>query len=128
MLQILCGDVYLYLDSILTCDEKEVKKDAAQIAEVIESFFEMLQVWFTVVPSIVEYVPYMQKHPKLYLVCPEAAILNLYKSFEATLSLIFGFTPRSDDFMKMSSHTLQLNEIRCEPKVKKITLVRLILF
>lgn len=124
MYQVLCGDVYLYLDSILTWDEKEVRKDASSIISIINCFFKMLEVWFSVIPSKGDYAPFMKKYPNLYLVCPDAAILNLYKSFETTLSLIFSYSPRSEDFMKVSSYNLDLGNIKCESKVKRMHQVR----
>ena len=106
MYQFLCGECYLYIDSLITCDEKDAKLEAASIVEFISAFFEMLSQWLKIVPFYTEYYELMKKYPYLYLTCPEAAILNLSKSFITSLELIFGMSPRSEEFMKTSSYKL----------------------
>lgn len=123
MYQFLCGECYLYIDSLLTCDEKDAKTEAANIVEFVTAFFDMLSHWFKLLPDLVEYHPYMNKYPYLYLVCPQAAILNLAKSFVTTLELIFGYSPRSDDFMRTSSAILDRSSNLPAPKTKKVYLV-----
>ena len=107
----------------MTCDEKDAKNDAAAIVEVITAFFEMLAVWLKTIPSLFEYLPYMSKYPYLYLVCPEAAILNLHKSFIPTLELIFGYSPRSEEFLRTSSNILNSASAMPQPKYKRLHLV-----
>jgi len=119
MYQFICGECYLYIDSLLTCDEKDAKKDAASIVEVITGFFEMLSEWLKIVPVLTDYLPYMKKYSYLYLVCPDAAIVNLYKSFIPTVDLIFGLTARSSDFMSTSSAILMASNTLPLPKMKK---------
>lgn len=120
MYQFICGELYLYIDSALTCDEKEAKKDVEGIIELINGFVEMLQVWLSVAPDYIEYYPMMQKYPKLYLVCPQAAILNLYKSFQTSLELMFHDSPRSVEFMKTASYKLEIDSAICKPLTKNI--------
>lgn len=123
MYQFLWGEWYLYLDSLITSDEKEAKVWSEQIFSFVEVFFEMLSQWLKQVPTLLEYYPYMKKYPYLYLVWPEAAILNLHKSFITSLELIFGASPRSDDFMKTSSNILKRSSSFSQPKSKKFHLV-----
>ena len=118
MYQVIWGELYLYIDSILTCEEKEAKKDIEGIIDIINNFLEMLQVWISVVPEYIEFFPLMQKHPKLYLVCPQAAILNLYKSFQTSLEWMFSDGPRSLEFMKVASHRLETDNMICKPNTK----------
>lgn len=125
MYQFICGESYIYLDSLLTCDEKEAKNEAANIVEVVTSFFVMVNEWLKIIPTLVDYYPYMNKYPYLYLVCPEVAILNMAKSFVTTLELIFGYSPRSEDFLKTSSRILNTQSLSPDIKSKKVHLVRL---
>lgn len=110
MYQFICGECYVYLDSALTCDEKDAKPCAIEIVELINGFFEMLSVWISEMPKYAAYYSEMRKFPYLYLVCPEAAILNLSKSFMTTLELIFNKSPRSIDFFKFSSTMLSYDK------------------
>lgn len=123
MYQFLWGECYLYLDSMVTWDEKDARNDASEIVEVITAFFEMLKVWLEIIPTLVDFYPYMKKYSYLYLTCPEAAILNLSKSFETTLNVIFGYSPRSEEFMRTSSNILSNSKVLSKPKTKKIALV-----
>jgi hypothetical protein len=84
----------------------------------------MLSSWLEVIPNLVEYFPYMKKYPYLYLVCPEAAILNLWKSFGTSLQMIFDSSPRSEDFMRSSSSILAKGISVAKPKSKKVALVQ----
>lgn len=124
MYQVICGELYLYIDSVLTCEEKDAKKDIEGIVEVIKSFLEMIQVWLSVVPEHISYYPLIQKYPYLYLVCPEAAVLNLYKSFQTSLELMFSDSQRSHDFMKIASYSLETDSLIWKPATKNIYLVR----
>ena len=83
----------------------------------------MLQVWLSVAPEYIEYYPMIQKYPKLYLVCPQAAILNLYKSFQTTLELMFHDSPRSIEFMKSASSRLDFEGEICKPVSRNIQTV-----
>jgi hypothetical protein len=107
----------------MTCDEKEAKVCSQQILKFVEAFFEMLSQWLKQVPTLLEYYPYMKKYPYLYLVWPEAAILNLHKSFITSLDLIFGASPRSEEFFKTSSSTLTRSSSLAQPKTKRFNLV-----
>ena len=93
------------------------------MVEVVTRFFEMLSEWLKIVPELVDYIPYMKKHPNLYLVCPEAAIVNLYKSFITTMEMIFGLSPRSSDFMSTSSMILNKTVTNAVLKSKKVYMV-----
>lgn len=125
MYQVVCGELYLYVDSALTCEEKDAKKDVEGIVELIKSFLEMIQVWLSVVPEYISYYPLLQKYPKLYLVCPEAAILNLYKSFQTSLEMMFTDSQRSLDFMRVASRSLETDIMICKPNIKNISLVKI---
>ena len=124
MYQFLCGECYLYIDSCVTADEKDAKNDAAGIVEVITAFFDMVSSWLEVVPDLVGYFPYLKKYPYLYLVCPEAAILNLWKSFVTSIQMIFDYSPRSEDFMRVSSSILAKGISVAKPKSKRVALVQ----
>ena len=119
MYQFLWGECYLYIDSLLTCEEKDAKAEASSIVEFITGFFEMLSKWLKLLPSLMDYCTYMKKYPYLYLVCPEAAILNLHKSFITSLELIFGYSPRSEDFMRVSSLMLEKSNSLPATKTRK---------
>jgi hypothetical protein len=93
------------------------------MVEVVTKFLEMLSEWLKIVPDLVDYIPHMKKHPNLYLVCPEAAIVNLYKSFITTIEMIFGSSPRSNDFMSTISIILNKKMTSAVMKSKKIHLV-----
>lgn len=123
MYQFLCGECYLYIDSLVTCDEKDARAEASDIVKVITSFFEMINVWLKLIPSLTDYAPLMRKHPYLYLVCPEAAILNLSKSFITSLELIFGTSPRSEEFLRASSSTLGRSSSLATPKYRGVPVV-----
>lgn len=94
------------------------------MVEVITRFFEMLAEWLRIVPELTDYIPHMKKHPNLYLVCPEAAIVNLYKSFITTIEMIFGLSPRSSDFMGTCSLILNKSMTSVTVKSKKMFSVR----
>jgi len=86
-------------------------------------FFEMISQWFKLIPLYSEYYSYMQKYPYLYMVCPEAAVLNLAKSFITSLELIFGTSPRSEDFLRTSSLVLGASSQLPQTKSKKLPTV-----
>lgn len=83
----------------------------------------MLNEWLKIIPSLVDYYPYLNKYPYLYLVCPEAAILNMAKSFIPTLELIFGYSQRSEEFLRTSSKILSTQTGISQPKNKKVHMV-----
>lgn len=121
MYQFMWGECYLYLDSLMTCDEKDARSDSESIVEFMTAFFEMLSVWIQQIPEHSGYYQYMQKYPYLYMVCPQAAILNLSKSFTTSLELIFGQSLRSEDFLRISSVTLGANNQLSQAKYKKLS-------
>jgi hypothetical protein len=123
MYQFICGECYLYIDSLVTGDEKDAKVDAASIVEFITAFFDMLTQWMKLVPVYSEYFEYMLKYEYLYMVCPEAAVLNLAKSFIPSLELIFGLSPRSNDFLRTASNVLGSNPQLPDSKFKKLSMV-----
>ena len=105
----------------MTCDEKDARSDSESIVEFMTAFFEMLSVWIQQIPEHSGYYQYMQKYPYLYMVCPQAAILNLSKSFITSLELIFGQSLRSEDFLRISSVTLGANNQLSQAKYKKLS-------
>jgi hypothetical protein len=107
----------------MTCDEKDARINAPMIVEFMTSFFEMISVWLNLLPEYCQYYQYMQKNPYLYMVCPEAAILNLAKSFITSLEIIFGSSPRSEEFFRTSSAVLAKSANLPQPKSKKLPIV-----
>lgn len=83
----------------------------------------MISQWLKLIPLYSEYYQYMQKYPYLYMVCPEAAILNLSKSFFTSLEIIFGLSPRSDEFLRVSSLVLSRSAEQTQSKSRKLSLV-----
>ena len=94
---------------MITCEEEKARVDAESTVEFMTTFFEMLSVWMLQIPEHSGYYQYMQKYPYLYLVCPQAAVLNLSKSFITSLELIFGISLRSEEFLETSSIILGSN-------------------
>jgi hypothetical protein len=106
----------LYIDSLLTLDRSMEKDELLGIIEFITAFFEMFRKWLYLVPRYADFYPKMKANPYLYLVCPEAAILNLSKSFISSLELIFGQSPRSERFFSECSSTL--SRLKSFPRIK----------
>lgn len=106
MYQFICGECYLYIDSLVTWDEKDAKLDSERILEFMTGFFEMLAAWLKLIPKYSKYYAYMEKYPYLYMVWNEAAILNLSKSFITSLEMIFGVSPRGEEFRRTASYIL----------------------
>ena len=104
----------------MTCDEKDARLNVESIVEIITVFFEMVSVWMQQISEHAGYYQYMQKYPYLYMVCPQAAVLNLSKSFITSLELIFGTSLRSEEFFRTSSHILGGNSKLPQSKIRKL--------
>ena len=121
MYQFMWGECYTYIDSLMTCKGENARLHAESTVEFITAFFEMLSVWMQQIPEHAHYYRYMQKYPYLYLVCPQAAVLNLSKSFITSLELIFGISLRSEEFFETSSIVLRPNSQLSQVKNEELS-------
>jgi len=76
MYQFIAGDLYVFIDSLLTMDESELKteKILVEMQEVITTYMELFLKWLSLIPNVLEWATPWSMNKNLHLVNPEAAI------------------------------------------------------
>ena len=83
MFQYLAGDLFVYIDTLLTIDEIELKseKQLMEYQEIMTAYLEMFLKWLSLAPLYFEWATPLYQNKNLHLVSPEAAIIKLGANF-----------------------------------------------
>lgn len=84
------GDLFVYLDTLLTIEEGELKTDKQvfEILDLVNQYYDMYLKWLSVAPLYFDWAGPMFANKNLHLVSPEAAILRLGLNFIQIITLI----------------------------------------
>jgi len=100
MQQYLTGELFIYIDNILTMESENFKTQETLdvLQKVVREFLKLFIDWLEVAPAYDAWEGPMLKHPDLYLVSAEAAILQLGETLFESVDLIFNGNKRSANF------------------------------
>jgi len=83
MFQYLAGDLFVYIDTLLTIEEIELKseKQLMEYQELVTLYLEMFLKWLSLAPLYFDWATPLYQNKTLHLVSPQAAILKLGANF-----------------------------------------------